>query len=226
MQTNANGQPLTIDDLKFSITLNELNDLMKMKGHEAFEKLENDHGGLENLAKKLKTNLNNGIDENADEIARRIHLYGRNQIPLKSSKSIFILAFEAIQDTTLIMLILCSFVSIGLSFYNPSYPQNSNAEENRLASTTIASTSNLEWVEGAAILVAVLVVVFVTAFNDWRKEKQFRALKDRIETDNLTSVIREGVVKQVNVKDLVVGDVCCVKYGDLVPADGIVILLI
>lgn len=30
------------------------------------------------------------------------------------------------------------------------------------------------WIEGAAILLAVIVVVLVTALNDWSKEKQFR----------------------------------------------------
>jgi Ca2+ transporting ATPase len=83
--------------------------------------------------------------------------------------------------------------------------------------------ANLEWIEGVAIFVAVFVVVFVTAFNDWRKERQFRGLQERIEKDNLSSVIRDGEVKQIHVKDLVVGDVCCIKYGDLIPADGVVI---
>ena len=34
-----------------------------------------------------------------------------------------------------------------------------------------------DWIEGFAILVAVIIVVFVTAFNDWSKEKQFRGLQ-------------------------------------------------
>jgi Ca2+ transporting ATPase len=82
---------------------------------------------------------------------------------------------------------------------------------------------NLEWIEGAAIFIAVVVVVFVTAFNDWRKERQFRGLQDRIEKDNLSSVIRNGEIIRINVKELVVGDICCIKYGDLIPADGLVI---
>lgn len=74
-----------------------------------------------------------------------------------------------------------------------------------------------------AILIAVLVVVFVTAFNDWRKEQQFRGLQKRIESGNLASVTRDGAIKQINIKDIVVGDICFVKYGDLVPADGIIV---
>ena len=34
-----------------------------------------------------------------------------------------------------------------------------------------------DWIEGLAILLAVIIVVLVTAFNDWSKEKQFRGLQ-------------------------------------------------
>jgi len=36
-------------------------------------------------------------------------------------------------------------------------------------------------------------------------------------------VIRSGEVIQILVQDLVVGDICQVKYGDLLPADGVII---
>ena len=34
-----------------------------------------------------------------------------------------------------------------------------------------------DWLDGAGILAAVIIVVFVTAINDYRKEKQFRKLQ-------------------------------------------------
>ena len=70
---------------------------------------------------------------------------------------------------------------------------------------------------------AVLVVVGVSSFNDWRKERQFRGLQDKIAQDQKASVIRNAQIIQINVKEIVVGDVCCIKYGDLIPADGILI---
>lgn len=39
----------------------------------------------------------------------------------------------------------------------------------------------------------------------------------------MASVIRNSNVTQINIKDLVVGDICFLKYGDLIPADGIVV---
>ena len=73
--------------------------------------------------------------------------------------------------------------------------------------------ANLEWIEGVAILVAVLVVVLVTAFNDWRKERQFRGLQNKIEKDQLASVVRNNRIQQIPITELVVGDICFIKYG-------------
>ena len=80
-------------------------------------------------------------------------------------------------------------------------------------SSNLFVAANLEWIEGVAILVAVLVVVFVTAFNDWRKERQFRGLQSKIEKDQQTSVIRDNHIQQIPVSELVVGDLCFIKYG-------------
>ena len=72
-------------------------------------------------------------------------------------------------------------------------------------------------------MIAVCVVVFVTAFNDWKKERQFRGLQAKIEGEHKFAVIRDSTVIQIPVCDIVVGDICQVKYGDLLPADGIII---
>lgn len=79
------------------------------------------------------------------------------------------------------------------------------------------------WIEGLAILISVIVVVIVTAFNDYSKERQFRGLQNRIEGEHKFSVIRGGEVCQISVGDIVVGDIAQIKYGDLLPADGILI---
>ena len=67
------------------------------------------------------------------------------------------------------------------------------------------------WIEGTAILIAVVIVVFVTAFNDWSKERQFRGLQDRIEGEQTFNVIRNGSAQQVQVGELVVGDIIQVR---------------
>lgn len=204
-------------DTEFGVTVKELTELMELKGIDFKQKINESLGGIEGLSSKLKTNLLTGLSGSDDDLQKRTKYYGKNEIPPKPPKSIFRLAFEALQDPTLIMLMICAVISVGLSFY---HPQSDSEETIRLSS---AEEMNLEWVEGVAIAIAVLVVVSVSSFNDWRKERQFRGLQDRISEENMANVIRNGQNVQVNIKCLVVGDVCCIKYGDLVPADGAII---
>ena len=63
----------------------------------------------------------------------------------------------------------------------------------------------------------------VTSFNDWSKERQFRGLQSKIDSDQKMSVIRDGVINQFPVRDILVGDICQIFYGHLIPADGLVI---
>ena len=58
-----------------------------------------------------------------------------------------------------------------------------------------------------------IVVVLVTSFNDWRKERQFRGLQNKIEHEHKFAVLRSNEVVQIPVGDILVGDICQVKYG-------------
>ena len=86
-----------------------------------------------------------------------------------------------------------------------------------------AEEPNIEWIEGTAILIAVCVVVLVTAFNDWSKERQFRGLQNKIESDQMMSVLRDSKIGDFPVKEILVGDIIQVYYGHTIPADGIII---
>ena len=211
-----NGGLITMSQLKFEVKLADLRKLMELKGIEAKHKLEEKYVSADDLATKLRSNVHTGISGTKEDLAMRVKVFGKNEIPPKPPKSLIRLALDAVQDVTLMMLITCAVISISLAFYHPATEKLDEEFQN-----DIVEEANLEWVEGVAIMIAVLVVVFVTAFQDWKKERQFRGLQDQIESDNLASVVRDGKMVQVNVKELVVGDVCCIKYGDLVPADGV-----
>lgn len=49
------------------------------------------------------------------------------------------------------------------------------------------------WLEGVSILLAVVIVSAVTAFNDYMKEKQFRKLNEVAKKKNV-NVIRSGKI--------------------------------
>ncbi len=80
-----------------------------------------------------------------------------------------------------------------------------------------------EWLNGIAVFIAVSIVVFVTALNNWQKENQFRDLQKKLDIQHKINVLRDGEIKQIITPNLLVGDICFLTYGNLVPADGIII---
>ena len=76
---------------------------------------------------------------------------------------------------------------------------------------------NLEWLEGVAILFAVVLVVVITAFNDWSKEQQFRKLQAKIEEEQNFTIIRKGIQIEIPLADIVVGDIAQGKDLEFIP---------
>ncbi|XP_042239632.1 plasma membrane calcium-transporting ATPase 2-like isoform X6 [Homarus americanus] len=210
---------------QYGITLRQLRELMETRGQEGIEKIQREHGSTLEITKKLYSSPTNGLSGNASDMEHRRQTFGSNVIPPKPPKTFLTLVWEALQDVTLIILQVAAIVSLGLSFYRP--PEDKGSDEPEEGSAEVGHHDESEeeagWIEGVAILISVAVVVFVTAFNDYTKEKQFRGLQNRIEGEHKFTVIRGGEVQQIGVGDIVVGDICQIKYGDLLPTDGILI---
>ncbi|XP_062855521.1 plasma membrane calcium-transporting ATPase 3a isoform X2 [Trichomycterus rosablanca] len=206
----------------FAVSLEELTDLMELRGAEALQKIQESFGDTEGLCHRLKTSPTDGLWDIPADLERRRQIFGQNFIPPKKPKTFLQLVWEALQDVTLIILEIAAIISLGLTFYRSP---DGNSEGCSSVSAAVEDEGEAEagWIEGAAILLSVLCVVLVTAFNDWSKEKQFRGLQSRIEQEQRFSVVRNGVVVQIPVAEMVVGDVAQVKYGDLLPADGVLI---
>ncbi|XP_065083004.1 plasma membrane calcium-transporting ATPase 2 isoform X2 [Ochlerotatus camptorhynchus] len=198
---------------QYQITLKNLREIMENRGREGVAMI-NEYGGVHEICKKLYTSPNDGLSGSQADIEHRRETFGSNTIPPKPPKSFLTLVWEALQDVTLIILEIAAIISLLLSFYQPADDDEEELEEEE---------EHYAWIEGLAILVSVFVVVIVTAFNDYSKEKQFRGLQSRIEGEHKFAVIRGGDAVQINIGEIVVGDICQVKYGDLLPADGILI---
>merc|ERR1719410_2453137 len=196
---------------RYGVTLKQLRELMEHRGLEGVAKMA-ELGGSTEIARKLNTSPSAGLNGDGSDLEHRRDVFGSNTIPPKPPKTFLMLVWEALQDVTLIILEVAAVVSLGLSFYKPPAREGEEVDDH-----------STDWIEGFAILVAVIIVVFVTAFNDWSKEKQFRGLQTRIEGEQTFSVIRNNSMNQVQVGEIVVGDIIMVKYGDLLPADGLVI---
>ncbi|XP_071221244.1 plasma membrane calcium-transporting ATPase 2-like isoform X11 [Salvelinus alpinus] len=205
----------------FGVSVMELRDLMELRGSEAVVKIQEDYGDMDGLCQRLKTSPTEGLT--GDDLDKRKEVYGENLIPPKKPKTFLQLVWEALQDVTLIILEVAALISLGLSFYQPPGGDNGESCGTAAAGAEDEGEAEAGWIEGAAILLSVVCVVLVTAFNDWSKEKQFRGLQSRIEQEQKFQVVRGAQVIQLPVADIVVGDIAQIKYGDLLPADGVLI---
>lgn len=230
------------DRTSYGFVTAELRELMGLRGAEGLDRVK-EIGGVEEICKKLKVDPVSGLS-NDGETEQRVAAFGRNYIEPKKAKSFLRLMWEAIQEITLIILMIAAFVSIILAIVGLVGNKSKSKSSTEVISNVTVSTSYqqycvpesyakdeesknhnpyIEFIEGGAILLAVVVVVVVTAFNDWTKEKQFRGLQDKIESDQVFTVVRGNKSIEIAIADIVVGDICQVKYGDLLPADGIIL---
>ncbi|XP_023366406.1 plasma membrane calcium-transporting ATPase 2 isoform X1 [Otolemur garnettii] len=207
---------------EFGCTMEELRSLMELRGTEAVVKIKETYGDTEAICRRLKTSPVEGLPGTAPDLEKRKQIFGQNFIPPKKPKTFMQLVWEALQDVTLIILEIAAIISLGLSFYHPPGESNEGCATAQ-GGAEDEGEAEAGWIEGAAILLSVICVVLVTAFNDWSKEKQFRGLQSRIEQEQKFTVVRAGQVVQIPVAEIVVGDIAQVKYGDLLPADGLFI---
>ncbi|TDL19883.1 calcium-translocating P-type ATPase [Rickenella mellea] len=147
----------------------------------------------------------------------RHRVYGLNLIPTRTSKSLLTLMWLALKDKVLVLLTIAAVVSLSLGLFQdfgqkrPTYSCGNGQT---------CTQAPVDWVEGVAIMAAVFIVVVVGSLNDWQKEKQFKVLNEKKE-DRTVKVMRAGVERVVNVKDVVVGDVALLEPGEVIPCDGV-----
>jgi Ca2+-transporting ATPase len=227
-----------VDNNPFAFSPGQLNKLLNPKSLSAFKAL----GGLQGVARGLQTDVRSGLsleetsaprrvsfDEavnpnggtapkesaapaaSAEAYADRIRVYKRNELPAKKPTSLLKLMWNAYNDKVLILLTVAAVISLALGLY-----ETLGVEHEPGAPTSV------DWVEGVAICVAIIIVTLVGSLNDYQKERAFVKLNAKKE-DREIKVIRSGKSFMINVHDILVGDVLHLEPGDLVPVDGILI---
>ncbi|OAX36045.1 calcium-translocating P-type ATPase, partial [Rhizopogon vinicolor AM-OR11-026] len=151
-----------------------------------------------------------GVDERSDPhlapLSERRRVFGENVLPQRASKSLLALMWLALKDKVLVLLSIAAVVSLALGLFQDFGTPLPEGEP------------PVDWVEGVAIMIAVLIVVVVGSLNDWQKERQFKVLNEKKEERGV-KVIRNGVEHLID--EVVVGDVALLEPGEIVPCDGI-----
>lgn len=169
------------------------------------------------LAVAVTVQIAGGDDDESrlrQDIVKRKEVFGINRLPETKSKSIFQLMWMAFQDKILIFLTVAAIFSFGVGLWESIEAQKHPKEG------VEDSSKAIKWVEGVAIIIAVVIVVLVSSINDYQKEKQFRKLNAKKE-DRKVKVIRNGAQSLISVYDIFVGDILMVEPGDILAADGV-----
>ncbi|KAK9075880.1 hypothetical protein SSX86_004209 [Deinandra increscens subsp. villosa] len=156
--------------------------------------------GVEGIAKAISVSIDEGVK--SSDLSIRQETYGVNKYTEKPSKSFLMFIWDALHDLTLVILIVCAFVSIGVGLATEGWPDGIY--------------------DGLGILLSILLVVTVTAVSDYKQSLQFKDL-DKEKKKISCHVTRDKCRKKVSIYDLVVGDIVHLSIGDQVPADGIFI---
>ena len=193
----GNEKDFDVEDNRFAFTPGQLNKLLNTKSLSAFRAL----GGLWGLEKGLRTSITAGLSVDEAELEGsisfhdatrsgtgkvqdvqlsrrstasadakfkgqfhdRLRVFRDNRLPEKKADSIWVLIWKTYNDKILIILTIAAVVSLSLGLYE-----------------AFSGVSSVDWVEGVAICVAILVVVTVGAANDYQKERQFHKLNKRV----------------------------------------------
>ncbi|MCO5606263.1 hypothetical protein L7F22_060450 [Adiantum nelumboides] len=159
-------------------------------------------GGVKGITYLLKTSVEEGISDDELELNERRKGFGLNDYPRQPAKRFWVYVRDACKDLTLIILMFCGVISLGLKMKTHGVKEG--------------------WYDGVSIAVAVLIVILVTSITDYRQSLQFAVLNEE-KRNILVEVIRGGRRKQISIFDLVVGDIVFLKIGDQVPADGLLV---
>lgn len=191
-----------------SITVQECQDIVNgyMQRETGTEDIDYivEKGGVPWLTTGLKTDLQNGFD--AATILARTEKYTDNRKPIILAKTWCYFAWDALEDFLLRILIVAGVFSIIIEMI-----LHSDARQTA-------------WIEGFAILLAVFIIVVVTATNNLKKENEFLKLNEEAESGKTITIIRNGEkMEDVSYEECLVGDIVLVKSGMENPADAVLV---
>ena len=160
--------------------------------------------GKQGLLTGLNINEKRGLDSsNLDDLVNRQKVFGTNKRKLFDEKPYFTIVMDCLEDPMLQILCLASIISTIIGVLQEGFQTG--------------------WIEGFSIFLAIFVVVSISSYQEYSKQEQFKKLTEENAKKNV-NVVRDGIEKkEINIDDLVVGDILHISIGDIAPVDGIII---
>ena len=146
------------------------------------------------IKSKLSTDFDKGL--NNYEVEKRQKEYGKNELENNKKEGIVIKFLKQFNDFMIIILIIASIISAGISWY-----QGEN-----------------DYIDSIIIITIVILNAIMGVLQEAKAEKSIESLKKM--TPQKSKVIRDGKEIEINSNELVVGDIVILEAGNSVPADA------
>lgn len=142
------------------------------------------------------TNIKVGLTN--EEVVESKKQYGNNILESKKSNSFIKILIGSLGDPIIKILLIA------------------------LAIKVIFLIKSFDWYETIGIVIAIFLASFISSISEYGSEKAFIKLQE--ESSKIKCRVRRtGKVIEINIDDIVVGDIVLLSSGDKVPADGFLI---
>ena len=146
----------------------------------------------------------NGLTK--EEVQRSYQEHGNNALSSKETETFLSILIGAFDDPWIKVLLfglgLKTVINIACMF-NPSL-------------------GHADWIEVVSLIVAIGLSTGVASFSEWKNGKEFNSLQEQA-SKIIVKVYRDGHLQELNIDELVIGDVVQLRAGDQIPADGIIL---
>ena len=129
------------------------------------------------------------------EVIESRNKYGTNEITKRKQNTFMHLLLESLGDPIIKILLIALAIKVVVLF------------------------RNFDFFETIGILIAIFLASFISSISEYGSEKAFERLQSE-QLNGKVKVKRNGVVKEIFSKDVVVGDVLVLSSGDKVCCDG------
>lgn len=134
-----------------------------------------------------------GLSE--EEVAESRRLHGENVITPPADDSVWQLFLDKFRDPIIRILLVAAALSLGIACFDG------------------------EFTETIGIISAILLATGVGFLFEWDAMRRFKRL-NKVNDEVPVKVVREGVIREIPRREVVVGDWIHIEGGETVPADG------
>ncbi|MBY8983293.1 MAG: HAD-IC family P-type ATPase, partial [Candidatus Lokiarchaeota archaeon] len=158
---------------------------------------------VDKVAKEIDTNINTGLTE--EEVGIRLEKYGFNELIQTRKVSALEIFIGQFKDFLVYLLLFAIGISVLVGFYELSRGRDPT-----------------EFMDAIVILIILILNAILGFYQEFKAERAVESLKKM--APHNAKVKREGRIREIEVRDVVPGDIIKLDEGDKIPADARLII--